>query len=386
MRSRVKQIAVIYPSIGMPQLARGVVDYAREQGNWSVYFDRDIALLSLQRLVGWPGHGVIAEIRTNVEGQRAISLGVPVVNVSGRLRKCGLPRVTVDQTAVGVLAAEHLLACGLHRMAFAGEGGAWFSKQRELGFTRRAAQAGATCQVHVVRTNKRQLHDWQQRTEPLEQWLRGLRPPFGLFAVHDYLGAILMEVAMRIGLRIPADMALVGVDNDRNVCESSPVTISSVARDSWREGYEAAALLDALMSGRKPRNGEVLIPPVEVVCRESTNLLSAVEPRLAAAVEFVRDHIGQPFGVKALEKAAGVSRRWLHTHFKEHFGCTAHEFILRQRIEQAKSMLDQPQHVYFADVAQACGFSDVRHLRAAMRRVEGVTPAEYCRRKRSDGR
>jgi LacI family transcriptional regulator len=195
-----------------------------------------------------------------------------------------------------------------------------------------------------------------------------------------------MEVAIRIGLRIPADLALVGVDNDRNVCESAPVTISSVARDSWKEGYEAAALLDALMSGRKPPRDEVLIPPVEVVCRESTNLLSAVEPRLAAAVEFVREHIGDPFGVKALEKAAGVSRRWLHTHFKEHFGCTAHEFILRQRIEQAKSMLDQPHHVHFADVAQACGFSDVRHLRAAMRRVEGVTPAEYCRRKRPDGR
>ena len=103
MRSRVKQVAVIYPSIGMPHLARGVVDYAKQQGNWSVYFDRDIESPSLQRLAGWPGHGVIAEVRTASEAQRAKLLGLPVVNVSGRLRKCGLPRVTVDQTAIGAL-------------------------------------------------------------------------------------------------------------------------------------------------------------------------------------------------------------------------------------------------------------------------------------------
>ena len=190
---------------------------------------------------------------------------MPVVNIAGALRHTGVPRVMVDQEAVGRLAAEHFLERGFRRLAYFGEEGMWYSQQRQHGFIERIAQAGGQCSVLEAPTFS-PSHPWYRWQGLLVRWLKTLKPPVGLMAVHDYRARMVLDACLQIGLRVPDDVALIGVDNDEIACEFGKVPLTSIPCNGWQEGYEAAALLDRLMSGKPPPKHDILIPPEAVVC------------------------------------------------------------------------------------------------------------------------
>ena len=297
---KTKKVALMIP-VWRPdtgQFVRGVMDYASQRGKWTLDMNPEVSLLPLQTLVDWSGDGVIASVRTKSQLRVAQTLGVPVVNVSGVLRPGGVPRVTVDQQAVGQLAAEHLLERGFRRVGFFGQQGMWYSKLRERGFVERIGQAGGQCSVLVAPLSFDRSHPWHRWIEPLKQWLKTLKPPLGLMAVHDYRARMVLDACLHLGLRVPQDVALIGVDNSAVACEFSQVPLSSIARNDWREGYEAAALLDRLMAGKRPPKHDLLIPPEGVVTRRSTDAEAIENPHVAAAVRFIRERLGDPLALR----------------------------------------------------------------------------------------
>ena len=221
---------------------------------------------------------------------------------------------------------------------------------------------------------------WYKWMESVEKWLLTLQPPVGLLAVHDYAGTVLIEAALRLGLRVPDDVAVVGVGNDTITCEFCLVPLSSVARANREVGYAAAALLDRLMAGEKRPKGDVLLPPEGVVRRRSTEVLVLSDRHVQAAVQYIRQHASQRLCVDDLCRHLKISHRLLDLRFRSHMQCSPRDYLGRVRVERARQMLaaaDSPKLQY---VAKACGFSGVRHLRAAFKRIAGLTPAEYRRR------
>ncbi|MFV1965392.1 MAG: hypothetical protein ACC628_08210, partial [Pirellulaceae bacterium] len=105
-----KKVALMFPIARTHegQFMRGVIDYVSEHGTWTFHANPEISAVSLKTLDGWPGHGVLAPLRTKAPLQAAKALEVPIVHMAGTLRYTGLPRVMVDQEAIGRLAAEHL--------------------------------------------------------------------------------------------------------------------------------------------------------------------------------------------------------------------------------------------------------------------------------------
>jgi LacI family transcriptional regulator len=185
----------------------------------------------------------------------------------------------------------------------------------------------------------------------------------------------------RLGLRVPDDVAVLGVDNDDFTCQFCSVPLSSVARNEWRVGYEAAAVLDRWMAkGRMPQ-AEVLIPPDHVVKRRSTDLVAVDNRHLAEVVCYVRAHLGERFGVKRLARVASFSRRWLERHFQEAFHCSPAEYISRLRVERAKELLAGTERLKIGQIARECGFSGARQFGTIFRRVAGVSPSSYRRQR-----
>jgi LacI family transcriptional regulator len=111
----------------------------------------------------------------------------------------------------------------------------------------RAEQAGATCDVLEVPRKSGLWANWQKRTGLLVRWLKHLRPPVGLLAVQDYRARAVIEECDRLGLRIPHDVAVIGMENDPTLCEFCRPTLSSVSRNAWQMGMESAAMLDRLL-------------------------------------------------------------------------------------------------------------------------------------------
>lgn len=388
MKTAVKRIAVIAPDQESYPTVMGVVQYGRQKANWNVFVELDSDLAAFKRLSAWKGHGVIAHVGTPQKAQAIRNLRIPVVNISSALKRSAVPRVTTDQEAIGELAARHLLERGFTRFAFLGATGLWFSKLRQQGFERCVAAAGHRCESLEVKQDAHYMLFWGRHTEPVATWLKTLQPPVGVMAAFDYMGAAVVQICGDLGLRVPYDVGVIGTDNYLTVCESSDVPLSSVSRDWFQQGYAAAALLDRLMRKDSPPKREIFIPPGVVVQRRSTDVLVTDCVELAPGIRYIQEHLAEPFGTKALVRELGMSRRWLYTRFEKSFGCTPYEYVMRLRIDRAKQMLARPEPVTLREVVKACGFSNERHLRAAMTRFVGMSPSQYrrtCTHARQDG-
>lgn len=328
--------------------------------------------------------GLIAHVFTQELAEALARLRKPVVNVSGVLPDLALPRVMADHEQVGRIAAAHFLDRGLRHFGFFGYTNHAFSIGREAGF--RQVVEGAGCRVSGY------LSDDPLHPEPtglwrwddgLQRWLLGLPRPVGVLASHDIQGVQLSEVCRRAGLRVPDEAALLGVDDDDLFCEVARPSLSSVALPGARIGYEAARMLEGLLSGgvRGAAEQRILLPSPGVVTRQSSDVLAIEEQDLAAAIRFIRTHAAAPIGVADALGAAGGSRRSLERRFRAALGRGIGEEIRRVRLEKAKSLLSGTE-MPIAQVAKNSGFSEAKRLSTMFRRETGLTPTEYRRQSR----
>jgi LacI family transcriptional regulator len=332
-------------------------------------------------------HGMIAHIFNRELADALIEARMPVVNVSGVLPDLPVPRVGVDHFAVGRLAAEHLLDRGLRHFGFVGYLDHAFSVGREAGF--RATLEATGCRVASYHESDRAKRDptglWEWN-DGLRRWLTGLPRPVGILASHDPQGVELSEVCRHSGLRVPEEVALVGVDNDDLLCELARPSLTSVALPAERIGFEAARLLDRLLTRPHPRprpSGSVLLlPPQGVVTRVSSDVLAVDDAEVAAALRFIRQHAHESIQVKDVLDEVPVSRRTLERRVRAALGRGVWEEIRRAHLERGKSLLAETE-MSMSEVARHAGFSDQRQLSVVFRQETGLTPTAYRRQYRA---
>jgi LacI family transcriptional regulator len=339
--------------------------------------------MPLQSLAGWQGDGIVAVVLNPADREVARDLPIPVVTFAGALQDPGVPRVMVNNPAVGRVAADHLMACGFARFGYYGLRQVAYSRSRGAGLLERLADLGvdtrADCSIHLSPSSLTPNRPWQDEMEKLLAWVSTLRPPVGLLAANDQRARMLVEACRQAGLRVPEDMAVLGVDNDQVACEFSDPPLSSIACDWYRVGFESARLLDGLIAGGKPPHADLLIDPKGVVRRRSTDVQIIDHPAVAKAAAYVREHVGENFGVEAMLRETRITRRNLELNFKRALGCTPHQYICRARVEHAKQLLLRPQRLKLTSIARQCGFHDLRRFRMVFRRVEGLSPIEFRR-------
>lgn len=366
-------------------LADGVADYARQHGDWDfttsppMLIEAQEISINVHTLREWPGDGAIAILSDAAEAAAARELRIPVVCISGNLADCGVPRVMVDQYAVGRAAAEHLLDLGLRRLAYYGLEGPWYSRERQRGFVDRSREAGVPCELLVTPPNLDARATLRQRRDPVGRWLQSLRLPIGVLAVHDYRARVLADECLRLGLQVPHEVAILGVDNDLTACEFAQLSLSSVSTAAWTVGVEAARLLDQMMSGRPVNDRELRIVPDGVIRRRSTDTIFVDDPNVSTAVQYMRDHLSESFGIAQVMKHVRVSRRRLHEQFQRMLKRTPYEYLCHLRVEHAKELLAVRERVKMQKIAKQCGFSSPARMRLVFQRLTGTTPLAYHR-------
>jgi LacI family transcriptional regulator len=365
-------------------IVRGVRAFAESRPRWSFtpIAPEPEAVEAIRPL---EHDGLIAHVFTRDLAEALSRLRKPVVNVSGVLPDLAMPRVMADHEQVGRLAAEHFLDRGLRHFGFFGYTAHTFSIGRQEGFRREAGRAG--CRVETYLSND-PLHPeptglWRW-DDGLERWLVGLPRPVGVLASHDIQGVQLSEACRRAGLRVPDEVALLGVDDDDLFCELARPSLSSVALPGERIGYEAARMLEDLLTGHRRRTPRrtLLLPSPGVVTRQSSDMLAIGDEDVAVALRFIRAHAHGPMGVAEVLGAVAVSRRSLERRFRAALGRGLGEEIRRVRIEKAKALLSGTE-MPIAQVATNAGFSETKHLSTVFRRDVEVTPTEFRRRSRA---
>jgi len=350
---------------------RGIVDYANKHGGWTFLFKPEIISPSVGWLRDAGVDGAFALMLSPRDRQLARSFAFPVINLGAHVAPRAMPSVITDNRGIGRMAVEYLMGLGFRQLGFYGAN-TWYACERRAGFVEAARRAGVECQSLLVSVSASSPEQQSQ----LERWLRGLRAPVGILASIDMRAAMIASTCERIGLRVPDEVAVMGVDNDLFVCEQGPAPLTSIVRDDWKKGWEAAAMLDRLMSGRRLEKNPVLIAPLRVEARQSTSTIPVADPFLAKLISEARAQLGKPFDVKWLVERGNCSRRWLEMRFRAELGHTPLEVINRLRVDKARNLLANPR-LKLAEIAAQCSFADPGRLREVFTKLAGMTPKEY---------
>lgn len=381
-RKAEREVALAFPIAPAHLFAvtRGVTDYAGRHGQWLLTTHGESANLPIQQLRGWKGDGIIAILTSPADALAARKFqagGIPVVTFSAALPRPGVPRVRTNSQTIGQLAAEHLLHQKYPHFGLYGLHGVAYSIDRGKAFVERLCESGNRCSSLVSPNTFSLAQPWENEIATLIGWLRTLDLPCGIFAVNDYRAQLVVSACKAAGLRVPRDIGVIGADNNHVICEFTSPNLSSVDCNWYRVGQQAADLLDHLMNGGPAPEEDRLVEPVGVIQRASTDRTAADDPRLHDALDYVRDHLGEVFGVERLVAISNVPRRTLEMIFLKELGCTPYDFICRQRIAKAKALLQTNENRSLTEISAQCGFHDLRRFREVFRRIEKVSPANF---------
>ncbi len=356
-------------------ILRGFTAVARESGWGLLHYHPSADLAWLARewdpsiaVLGPDAAGVVPHLRC------------PMISVNAdRVREqaaCVLP----DEQRIGELALRHFVARGLEHVTTFRFDQSAFAIARERAFEGCARQAGAQLAT-PHRPGPSEPHSTEDRAE-MVSWLRALPRPCGIFTCCDSWGRVVARYAMAAGLRVPEDIALVGADNDIVECELIAPPLSSVAIP-WRTlGEEAARLVALALAGTDIAGRRVIVPPVDVVARRSSDVLAIDDPVVADAVAWIGSHATGRLRVPMVARAAACSRQRLERGFRAALGRTIREEIQRVRVESAKTIL-RATTLDLKDVARQTGFTTAALLNEAFRRELEMTPGVYRRRMRA---
>lgn len=379
------KIAVVLPDFkpwGITPFFNGVSEHARAN-KWLLTAcpinpqGDDAFPRNWSRLRSWSVDGLI--LLTNSPEKLALfrQLEVPLVYISESLGGgAGVPGLMTDHRRVARLAAEHLLGLGLKNLAFHGIRNRSYSTERLREFKRAGKEAGIEVNSFCLPSTIRDAL-WNERYEPVKRWLGTLPLPVGIMAVSDYRGLIVLSACQELGLRVPDEVAVIGVDNDLMICEFSVPTLTSVCLNPYRMGLEAARLLEKLMRGAPPREEPLLVEPTGVVARGSTDILHVRDPIVRRAVLWMQKRYAASFTMDAVASELGVSRRFLEKHFREERDVSPADFLLQLRIGKAKLLLASPVRKSIEEIARLTGFVTGKNLRAAFRRVLDASPNDF---------
>lgn len=352
---------------------KGIAAFAKRHGPWQLHVESEGEHRALPS--GWQGEGFIARVSTPAVAKRLLACGVPIVNVSGIQlpgEAAGIPRVCNDLRACGGLAARHLLDRGLRNFGYVGLPKLAYVREHRDAFAGPIAEAGFRCQLHLLGLDDESTG----KTGRLAEWLRGLPKPVGILTWANAQGRAVLDACRRLHLLVPEDVAIISGDDDQLLCESCLPTLSAIGVAAEQTGLCAAEILQKLMGGMPVPPTPIVVPPLGIVTRQSTDTFAIDHPELLRALGFIREHAVQSIHVDDVLQAVPMSRRALERLFQEQLGRSPAEEIRRMRIEHAKNLLattDLP----VPKVAAACGFGTGTYMATVFRRVVGITPLRF---------
>ncbi|MDG2122812.1 MAG: DNA-binding transcriptional regulator [Verrucomicrobiales bacterium] len=328
----------------------------------------------LQRI---PFDGILARA-TPVLADAAKREGVPLVNVWLNSPEKNLPGVFPDFKKSGAMAAEHLLARGFRQFGYLSYLRDIDSHLQLQGYRTSVKQAGFSCNTHrFARTSvEGAATGWEKFVAGIEAWIDTWNPPIGVFVVNDLFCRYLIDVCRAKGLHVSQDVAIVGTTNESEICASPAPTLTSIDLGYGQIGYRAAAMLDRMMSGHTPPKKSELVPPAELIPRQSTDAFATDDPLVSRALRFIAEHGHQRIEVNDVVAAVATNRRNLERRFRDSLSRTIAAEITRLRLERAKRRLvetDAPMK----DIALDAGFRNADHFSKVFTRVEGTPPNQF---------
>lgn len=355
---------------------RGIMTYVRPAKTWIIDIGQ-LRLPLIKKSIASHPCGIIAQVVSEKMHQFLEETGIPYIDVSCTIEDSSMFGVYPDNMAVGKMAAEHFLERGFSKFGFLGAQGYHFSTLRESGYQQTLQENGYSSDIFRIKMLAFYETDViGKREAQLSNWLKELPLPVAIFGCNDGLALKVIESCRQIGLNVPTDVAILGVDNDEQSCLLEYPPLSSIVLPNQEIGYQAAKRLDLIFEGRTIEDNQIVLPPKQIVLRQSSDIVAIADKVLAAALGFIRARAGDLITVNDVCDAVFISRRSLEQRFKKLLGYSPLEEIRRTHIKQAKQLLTDTD-MSISEIAINSGFSCPERLSIVFRRCTGITPTDY---------
>ena len=357
-------------------LLRGILRYQQEHEKWTIDLPEQHRRADPPRwLRTYSGHGIIARIETKSIARAVQATQLPAVDVSSARELSTIPWVETDDRKIAQLAIQHFFEKGFRHLAFCGEGSFNWSRWRRDAFVAEAKKAGINALVFHVDDDSSGM-TWPHARRRLMRWLAELPEPCGLMAAYDSLARRLIDLCIQASRRVPESIAILGVDDDPLLCQLATPPLSSIVPDSEGAGYAAAEQLDSIMSGKKIKRLDTLLPPLGIATRQSTDTFAVEDKDVSVSAHYILAHACDGIQVDDVVKQTQLTRRALETRFKKALGKTPHALIIETRLSKAERCLRETA-LTLERIADRCGFEYPEYLSVLFKKHRNMTPGEY---------
>ena len=377
--STVPRVAILVDTSTMwgRSVLSGVIAYTRTHGRWQIFVEARGMEEHLQLPRGWHGDGVIARVGSDRMAHELRAQRIPVVNVSGiELRDAKFPRVSTDLVASARLAADHFLERGFRHFAYFSLVGLGYVATHQAAFVQAVKVGGGDFASFTVKPQAGAEPDWRLDLAKLGEWVKGLPKPVAILCWNASGAREIVLGCQAVGLHVPEEVAVLSQADDDVLCEATQVPISGVRVAADTIGFQAARLLDRLMEGGKPPTKPLLIAPLSIVQRQSTDTLAIRDPVMAKALAFIRQQASLPVRVNDVARSAGVSRRVLERRFLEQLQRAPAAELRRFQLNRARQLLAET-NLPMPEVAEKSGFGSQAYLSAFFRKHFRQTPRQF---------
>ncbi|MFA5262550.1 MAG: helix-turn-helix domain-containing protein [Opitutaceae bacterium] len=313
-----------------------------------------------------------AEILDDLKGS-----GIPLYHLGSGLPDKHLPVVRSDNKEVGRLAARFFLQRGFQHFGFFSRDAHRGGRERLAGFQEALAKAGRTC--FVCEGSVVEIAGNPRCIERIEKQLRDTPKPSAILVWQDGMYDLILNSCQRLGFAVPRDLSILGVNDDIRPIVPHRPALSSVRLNGFEIGCQGTLRLLGSLRNEKPRPEELLVPPLLIMERQSTNSFAVADPMIRRACDWMRAHLEQPMEVGELARHLGGSRRQLERRFDAVISCSPYSAFLNLRMDRAKELLLDTS-LKIETIAQCTGFGDAPHFSSTFKRRFGESPAAFRKR------
>jgi LacI family transcriptional regulator len=360
-------------------LLRGVIRYVHNKPDWTLYrMPKYYKMVHGENEVlkwakRWNVDAIIAQI-DELDLDELKNLNIPIVIQNNKKRIPGVVNLTGDYMALGAMAAEYFMGMGYENFAYYGTGRTVWSRERYEGYIRRLESAGHS--VYTFWEENDNMEEWVHNIEAIGSWLKSLPKNTAIFACNDYHALRISETCRFIGIAVPDEIAILGVDNDELLCNISTPPLSSMVIDAEKGGYVVGKVIDEMLADPEKEPFNIILPPQQIITRESTKKYVVHDKYVAAAIDYIEKNYFTKITVSDILEMVPISRRVFERRFKAAVGYSIYSFICNYRVEKMAELLLTTERS-IEDVAISCGFENGRNISRVFSNIKGMTPSEF---------
>lgn len=364
------------------QLLKGIMDYSKKHEPWVLCrmppaFKQQYGIEGILNWAKrWKADAIIAQFNSGDNVDLFRKNGIIAVAQDYNSRFTTIPNITSNYKLTGKMVAEFFLQRGFKNFAFFGYKNACWSQERCEGFKDEIAKYGFTDNFYAFHNQK--LEElWFYKQHPLSKWLKSLPKPIAMMACDDTQGQIITEICKLSNIRIPEDIALMGVDNDEMTCNLSDPSLSSVLLDVEKGGYDTARLIDSMVKSKNfDSYKDIYISTSYIVQRQSTNIYPIQDKEIARALKFIDECKLEKINVEDVVKQVALSRRLLEIRFKQFTKMSVYQYIMKKKMDVFAQLLIESK-APVTEIAAQLGITDMKNLSRQFKTIEGCSPLQY---------